>query len=179
MSAIPAKLRTSAREPAYSRATACSPGRVREPWVRSDGEGSPRTRGRQRIVESLMGSECLRIVSTLSDRRYRPSVPRARELALGYTLSPASTRAPLLTNCVVGIRSTNFQIALIMSRMACSIWDYSFSRKGEFREHRPTDLAAGVGRDAAACVDRSIELFRLCQTTACLESAARHRQTSA
>jgi hypothetical protein len=87
-------MRPSAASP-RQRATACSPVRVRERWVACELAPLARASGRQRLIISQSDKarakeahNCFRPLRGLVTPA--DSLPRARGLSLGYTLSPAA-----------------------------------------------------------------------------------------
>ena len=81
-------------EPAQ-RATACSPGRVREPWVRRAAETQAHAVGDRALNQSRLRERNRTAVAHCVGSPPGLALPRARGLALGYTLSPTA-RAHLL-----------------------------------------------------------------------------------
>src|SRR6185295_14833044 len=97
-SASPGDAARLPHEPAYSRATACSPGRVREPWgCSSVYHTSPRTRGRQRVAQGESASPGDAARSTTRARVLAGDSVRdigiLERFCFRLSLSPASTRA--------------------------------------------------------------------------------------
>jgi len=101
-------------EPAYSRATECSPGRVREPWVRPDEvEESPRTRGRRSVAPGESASpgyartrwKRARVLAGDSElnRALCPSIWAALLTLTVSSPSPASTRARVSVRAYPGL----------------------------------------------------------------------------